>query len=152
MLDVLDAILNTIEPGGAIGADDWRPSTSGTKVDHAGAKPFEVEMEPDRLYGWLIEDRHSIFEVGNPPSQREDFAFSVLYVAEAGEQARQRRGRALSAALDGRAHLYLERLAALVSNVPTWEHLTGELDSDTVQGFSVRGFGLRLEGHRYFAP
>lgn len=154
MLDVLDALLTLVEPGGTVDAStSLRTSTSGTVVDHVGARPFGVDLDPDRLYGWLVQDRHAeVFEAGDPPSYREEFGFTLMYVAETDEQARSRRSRAVSEVLDARAHSYLGLVAANPVRDGLWTDLWGELDPSAVLGFSVRGFALRMNGWRYRQP
>ena len=146
-MDVLDAILETVEPGGAMNPDTAiRRATSGTEVDHTGARPFSIDLGPERLYGWLTEDRHLTFETG--PAYRENFAFSLLLVLPAGEQADAQRSRSLSEAIDTRAHLLLDRIAANATAGP-WMELGGGIDDAALTGFSVRGIGLRVSGWRY---
>ncbi|MCA1570310.1 MAG: hypothetical protein LC798_08340 [Chloroflexi bacterium] len=151
MLDLIDSLLNLIEPGGVIDPDtSLRIATSGTSVDHSGAQPFNLEFDPDRLYAWLVNDRHEVFEAGDPPSERERFSLTVLYVADnRGEQAASRRLRSVSAALDDKAHAYLSRLAANRVLGGAWDDLTAEINPDSIRGFDVRGVGLRPTGWRY---
>lgn len=147
MLDVLDAILNVGEPGGAVDpATSLRTATSGATVDHTGARPFSIDLVADRWFAWLLEDVHRNPETG--PAVREDFAFAVLYVDDAGEQAAQVRSRATSQQMETRAHGFLDRLAAQQANA-TWLDIRGAIDRAVITGFSVRGIGLRVSGWRY---
>ena len=153
MLDVLDAVLTLLEPGGAVdGTTGLRPATSGVSVDHNGARPWQVELAPGTLYGWPGADRHRVFELGDPPSEREEFQLELLYVAESGEQAKSRMQRAISSAIDTKAHEYAAVVAA--NKAPKsdaglpWSELNLEINPDTVRGFNVRGVGLRLTGWR----
>lgn len=146
---MLDALLTLAEPGGVTDPDTaLRTATSGTVVDHAGARPFSVDLAPDRLYGWLLEDRHVVWELGDPPSERENFSFALLYVAESDEQAASRRSRGVSEAMDAKAEGYLAAIAAGRSSA-SWEEISGGVDRAVVTGFSVRGIGLRVDGWRY---
>lgn len=151
MLDVLDGVLILVEPGGVIDPDtSIRPATSGTTVDHSGAAAFNLEFDPDRLYGWPTADRHEVFEAGDPPSERERFTLDLLYVADSrGEQAASRRLRSVSEAVDAKAHGYLALIAAHKALGTLWDDLRGEINPDTIRGFNVRGVGLRLTGWRY---
>ena len=151
MIAVLDAALTLIEPGGGIDlATALRPATSGTTVDHAAARPFEFEFDGDRLYGWPAAARHQVMEVGNPPSFRQNFTLDLAYViGNGGEQAKARRSRAVSLALDVKAETYLSVLASNVELAGSWEEIVGELNPDVIRGFDVRGIGLRLTGWRY---
>lgn len=152
MLDVLDAVLNLLEPGGAVDPEtSLRAATSGTTVDHTGARPYQVEFAPDTLYAWPGPDRHRVVELGDPPSEREEFTLELLYVAtSSSEQAKSRRLRSVSEAVDTRAHEYMARVAA--NKAPRtglpWSELGGEINPDTIRGFNVRGVGLRLTGWR----
>ena len=154
MLDVLDAVLTLLEPGGAIDpATGLRTATSGTTVDHSGAAPYELEFAPNRLYGWVASDRHENWEAGDPPSVRERFALTLLFVIDSGdEQAQGRRLRSVSEALDYRAHAYMtlveQNKAPKSDSALPWSELTGEITPDTTRGFNVRGVGLRLSGWR----
>ena len=134
-------------------ATEARISTSGTTVDCTGAPPFGFEFHDDWLFGWMLRDRHVVWEAGNPPSEREQFELSLMYVASAQEQASARRQRSVTVALDEKAHAYLERVAANTaplsdSGLP-WSELSGEVTPDAVRGFNVRAVGLRLTGWRY---
>jgi hypothetical protein len=154
VLDIVDAVLHLIEPGGSVSAETaLRTATSGTVVDHTGARPFEVEQSDNHLFAWPVTDRHEVFEAGDPPSTRERFALTLMYVADASEQARAKRLREVSVALDAKSHLYLSRIA--VSRTPPdgsplpWSELAGEVNPDTIRGFNVRAVGLRVSGWRY---
>jgi len=151
MLEVIDGVLNLIEPGGVIDpVTDIRPATSGTSVDHAAAKPFEVEFEVDRLYAWPGSDRHVTMESGRPPSIQERFTIDLAYVvASLGEQARARRRRSVSAAIDTKLHAYLAVIADNVQFGALWDDLAGEINPDVIRGFDVRAGGIRLTGRRY---
>lgn len=153
MLDLIDDLLELLEPGGAMDAvTGIRTATSGTSVDHTGAQPFELEFAPDRLYAWPGRDSHETFEAGDPPSIRERFEVIAYYVADSGdEQAASRRLRSVSTALDTKAHAYMAIVAA--NQAPTgpgapWGNLGGEINPDVVRGFDVRGVALRLTGWR----
>jgi hypothetical protein len=153
MLELIDELLNVIEPGGVMDATTGlRTSTSGTTVHHTGARPFQTEFAPDSVFAWLTADRHGTFEVGNPPSVREDFVVTVLFVAESGEQAREVPSRAVSTVVDAKAHAYLERIAANQSRVGFWQDIGGEINAESMRGFDVRGAGLRVSGWRYLWP
>jgi hypothetical protein len=150
VLDVLDSLLELAEPGGEIDpASSLRVATSGSHVDHTGARPLAIDLDADCWYGWLLSDRHETFEVGNPPSEREVFAFAVLYVAASSEQAKEARSREVSDLIDGRAHGFLGRLAGKRSNLPVWSEAEGAIDQAIITGLSVRGVGLRVTGYRY---
>ena len=151
MLDVLDRVLELLEPGGELDPEtSTRMSTSGTTVDHTGAQPFNLEFQPDWLYAWPGRDLHETLEAGDPPSIRERFELHLVYIGDSGgEQAISRRLRAVSDALDAKAHAYLGRVAA--NQAPRgglWSDLGAELTPDTIRGFNVRGAALRLTGWR----
>lgn len=151
MLDVIDALLTLLEPGGVVDPDSaLRTATSGTVVDHTGARPYQVEFSPNTLYAWPGADRHRVTEAGNPPSEREEFTVEVLYVAtSSSEQARSKRLREVSADVDARAHEYMAIVAANKAHAGgVWADLGGEVNPDTIRGFNVRGVGLRLNGWR----
>lgn len=154
MLDVIDALLNLLEPGGAMDAETaLRTATSGTTVDHTAARPYQVEFQPNTLYAWPGPDRHVVTEAGNPPSEREEFTLELLYCAtSSSEQAKSQALRAVSAVVDAKAHAYMAVVAAnkAPSSNPDapWSELRGEINPDTIRGFNVRGVGLRLTGWR----
>lgn len=151
MLDVIDAALNLIEPGGTMNPDTaLRTATSGTTVDHTGAKPIEVEFDVDRLWAWSGIDRHETMEAGRPSSVRERFTIDLMYVvASGGEQAKTLRSRAVSLVLDAKAHTYLGIVAVNVALAGAWESMLGEINPDVIRSYDVRGIGLRLNGWRY---
>lgn len=151
MLDVIDAVLNLIEPGGEMDpATALRVADSGTTVDHSGAPAYDHEGDTDHLFAWPSSDRHETMEIGDAPSIRELFAIDLGYVvASQGEEAQQRRSREVSAAIDDRLHAYLGLVAANVELPGKWESLLGEINQAVIRGFSVRGAGLRLSGWRY---
>jgi len=151
VLDVLDAVLSLVEPGGDIDLETGlRAAASGTVVDHSGARPFDLEFDHDYLYGWVNDDRHVTAETGDPPSIRENFTLELIYAADSqGEQAASRRLRSVSEVIDAKAHEYLALIAANVAYGDAWQDLTGQINPDTIRGFNVRGVGLRLTGYRY---
>ena len=124
-------------------------ATSGTVVDLNMRRP--VEHEADHLYVWPIVHTHATEGAGNPPEDREDFQLQLLYVVERGEEepAMQAR-RDVSDALDARAELYAERVAANRVKYPTWQHAyVSTVQHDTVVTFGARGIGLVVSGYRY---
>lgn len=144
---MLDALMDLASPGGAVDpASSLRVANDGAVVDHSGARPFSVDLESDRWYGWLLEDTHRHVETG--PAAREDFAFGLMYVAEASEQSEQARARAVSELMDQRAHAFLGRLDANDAN-GIWLGASGAIDQSVITGFSVRGIGLRVTGWRF---
>lgn len=158
MMDVIDALAELLEP--------WAPATpvdrnwsrtvkanSGTVVDLNGAEP--ILWEANHLYLFEDGDQHALAGVGNPPEERELFSIVAIYVADSGdEEAKQRRTRAVSEALDVRRHGYAAAIAANRSRYATggatpWQHLESSLDADFVRNFNIRGFALRISGYRY---
>lgn len=158
MLDLIDAIAELLEP--------WQPdeprlrngslevaAQSGTVVDLNAAEP--VIWQPNHLYLWDEGDQHALAGVGNPPEEREVFEVTAIYVADSqDEEAKQRRTRAVSEALDLKRHEYAAAIAAnrskYVSGGATpWSHLESSLDADFVRDINVRGFALRITGYRF---
>lgn len=154
ILDVLDGLLQVVEPGGEIEVDSHgvatRIANSTVRVDHNGDRPFAYEA--GHLYGWAEADTHLPDSAG--PSVREDFVVRlVLVAANEGEEAEQRRHRALTAELDARGHLYLSRLAANRSRYADgqpapWGHVAGVLDHEYIRAIEVRGLALVVTGYR----
>lgn len=154
MLDLIDAVAALFEPWTAptvpVERDGVRTvaADSGVVVDLNGSRPFEFEA--NHLYLWPMADVHELVESGNPPVEQERFELQVLFVADsADEEAKQIRRRAVTAALEDKAHGYLALVRQNRSKHPDWQHMTGRLDHDTIRNFNVRGAAVRLAGYRY---
>ena len=156
-----EALLALVEPWpedpGPLTTVDGRRSTralSGVTVDLNVARPYDPD--PDTLYGWFVNEAHQLAGVGNPPEERENFTFQILYsVDRLGEEGRATHRRDVSDALDAKAHVYAAALAAnrstyQSSGEPTpWQHVqTTSILRDTTT-FDVRGFSLIATGYRY---
>lgn len=156
-----EALLALVEPwpavpGPATAVDGSRTvvADSGVAVDLNLARPYDPD--PDTLYGWFTTETHALAGVGNPPEERENFTFQMLFsVDRIGEEGRATHRRDVSDAIDSRAHAYAAALAAnrstyAVSGAPTpWDHVqTGPITRD-ITTFDVRGFALVATGYRY---
>lgn len=159
MIDVLEACLAVVEPWTAAPTESEGSrsvlATSGTRVDLNGSEPFELNFNPNTLYGWPGPDRHEPAGSGNPIQDLERFQLVLLYCADSGqEESRQARTRAVSVVIDDKVHGYLALLAANRSRTPAgvphpWEHIEGSLDPDLIRDFRVRGAAIRVSGHRH---
>lgn len=123
----------------------------GTVVDLNMARP--LEYVPGTLYGWPTTHRHELAGAGNPPEEREVFAFQFLYATDRlGEEPRLWFRRDVSDRLDARAGRYAAAIAANRSKVDgaraPWDHLVSEIQHDTTVTFRVRGIGVLVSGYR----
>jgi hypothetical protein len=124
---------------------------SGTTVDLNMARPFEYD--PDTLYAWPARHVHTVAGAGNPPEEREDFAFQFVYTAaRQGEEPQLSKRRDVSDQLDARAASYARAIASTrsrLNGVPApWDHITSEIQHDTTITFGVRGIGVLVSGYR----
>lgn len=126
---------------------------SGTTVDLNGVEPFSFLK--DTLYLWPVADSHELFESANPPRTEERFEIVALYAADSkDEEAKQRRLRTVSEALDAKGHAWLDLIrrnrSRYEAGTPApWKNLVARLDPDTIRNFNVRGIALRVAGYRY---
>ena len=149
MLDVVDAILNLVEPGGVLNADtSRRVATSEVVVDHNGAEPFTT-WDPNALYGYIVTDTH------RPPdfADREDFVVEIVRVADStAEETQQRRLRDVSEQLDDSAHDYagiLDQNRSRGTGRP-WDYITvASIDWDRLRRINERAVAIRITGWRY---
>lgn len=123
----------------------------GTIVDLNMVRP--LEYVPGTLYGWPTRHVHELAGAGNPPEERELFAFQYLYVTDRlGEEPRLWFRRDVSDTLDARASRYAAAIAAnrsRLNGVPApWNHIASEIQHDTTVTFRVRGIGVLVSGYR----
>lgn len=158
--DVGEAIAKLVEPwpdvpGPVTSAEGVRDVTavSGVVVDLNMARPNE--WEANRLYVWPLLHQHPLAGAGNPPEEREDFTFQLVYVADrASEEARIQARRSVSDALDEKGHSYAAAIAAnrsrYAAGTPApWGHLATAIDHNTTVTFGVRGIGVLVAGNRF---
>jgi len=143
MIEVLDAVLELLEPDG-----------SGVRRDHSAAPPFDYQ--PKTLYGWVSDDTQDIFSTGVPqPCVQENFELSLIYSGvDDADQAARLKSRALSVELDTKAAAYAAAISAnrsrYANGTPApWQHLTARIDHDLVADRDVRGIGMRVRGYRF---
>lgn len=154
MIDVIDALMLLLEPGGSIDpTNSLRTTTSGVIAVHTAARPPQPEMTPNHLYCYPVADRHVTIGAGDPPDEREEFTVEALLVVDReDEEPKLTARRDVSSTLDTKAHAYL---AAVNANRPRngavapWEYLTSaSVDWDRLRSFAVRGVPLRVSGWR----
>lgn len=151
MLEVLDAILNLVEPGGVLDASHRRTSLADVVVDHRGAEPAET-WEGNTLYGSVAIDGH-----GAPDfADREDFVVELVRVFDASdEEKEQERLRSISEAIDDAAHDYISILDAnrAGGDGRPWTYLTSiTIDWERMRRINERGFAARVTGWRHREP
>jgi hypothetical protein len=154
VIDLLDALLHVLEPGGDMVTSDGyarRQADSGTWVDHNAEEP--TRFEPGALYGWVTGDDHLPDVAG--PSVRENFSLAVVFTVDAQDEvAMGHRRRDVSLALDARTHSYLSVLADNRSRYaadgqPTpWAHIQGSVDHNYTRNNDLRGAALVVIGYR----
>lgn len=141
MLDVIDALRALLEPS---------PST--VTKDDTLERPFD--WKANTLYLYPVLDMHVDPESGVPPSVRENFTLEAVYVADSlGEESRKERNRAVSVALDAKAHAYADILAqnsTRAGSTRPWDYIrVASVDWDRLRQLDVRGVAVRITGWRY---
>lgn len=133
ILDVIDRIGQTL-------------TDPDVKLDTSGKEP--ATYDPGTLYVFadgdvpLVNDETGL-------AGREDFdLLAVLMLDDAGEEARQDRTEAVTAALSSRRDDYIARLQQRES-CDLWDHLTVTSDADFTSNFEGRAIALRIQGYRH---
>lgn len=159
LLETVDALLVLLEPGGAIDtATDLRPATSGVIVNHSGEDPFRTDFAPNTLYGKPLRDAHRPIESGGATTTPdwESFTLELTYVVDSKVEYDAKRSiRAVSAALDDKAHAYaatLRRNRSRYENgsaAPWHDVYIAGIDWTRMRSLGVRGIVLQLTGRRH---
>lgn len=150
MIDVVDAVLNLLEAGGAVDPKtSLRKATSGIVVDHTAERPPQTAFSKGYLYCYPVQDDHRAPDLG----KREDFVIEALYIADrADEEAQLTARREVSVELDTKAHAYSDVIDANRTRAAArpWDYLTlASINWDRLRSFNVRGVALRITGWRY---
>lgn len=155
MIGLVDALLQLVEPIAAVQPAglpaDVDLAASGSQRDRTAAEPFVYDDRPNTVFVFETDDDRRA-QAGVSSGAGEDlirFAVEIVYVADSGlEEAAQRRTRTLSAVIDARRELYMQRVRGVRSGA-SWDDLRAAVDVDYVRGYHVRGFALRLYGFRF---
>lgn len=114
-----------------------------TAIDLTGAEPYDWRAGTQYVYP-ADTLREAAIETG--PSARRDFAVSLVFVAEAHEEAARERDAAVTEDLLTRQDAYLARIRANRSTT-YWHHLAAEVSRPPAT-LTSRAIALRLSGYQ----
>lgn len=141
MIDVIDALVELLEPAGPGRILD---------VDDSAAQPNE--WKPNTLYGFPVADRFE--QAGTGAIDRageiiERFEIRLVLTApNPGEEPSGGRDRDVSLKLDSKADEYLTAIVTHETG-QAWDNLTATVDHDWLRQFEIRGVSLVCSGYRF---
>lgn len=146
LIDVCDAIRTVV----------LEPVPNGVVLDDTCAEPFFYEH--NTLYVWASQgDDHR--QSGDGMQDEERFMIRAAYaLSDDGERASKLRQRAISQALDAKAHVYVERIRSYRTYPDTdpppnrlWGDISAVVDHNSIRTVgtnAVRGFTITIRGWR----
>jgi hypothetical protein len=112
-----------------------------------GSKKEPATYDPGTLYVFPDTEAAITQDETGPPG-RQDFNLLAVYMAsDRGEEARQQRTAAVTAALSSRRDAYIDRLQQRES-CDLWDHIAVSSDADFTSNFEGRAIAVRIQGYR----